>query len=487
MAYASWIKPASAGTLVFGGVIVGGCTVGPDYTRPDTAAENARYSTTLDPSTQPGPAELLGQERWWEEFADPISTALVERALEQNLTLRQAALRVVQADALRRARYGERLPFVSAGAGASANRLPGGVNTEQYSLGLAVSWQADLVGGLRRAERAAVAELLAETQNARAVAHTLVADVLAARVNLGTLLRQLQLQQTIVENRRQTLEIVRRRYEQGAGGVSVTDLRLAQENLAAAQSTIPTIERQLGLVRNQLAVLVNLTPAELDALPDTLDDLPSLPPLPLGIPAALLDRRPDVLAAEFRTIAANERIGVAVSDLYPDLIFSADAGYRADDLADLIDADSFVANLAGDLLVRLFEGGRLRANVDAAEAVYGQQALEYASVVLRAIREVEDALLRQRTLLRELDLLVLRVEEARAAEQSARERYQRGLESLLQVLEAERRRNIAETELIRSRGELWQSRIDLVLALGGDWQTMPLRSIEANELTDVNP
>jgi len=218
-------------------------------------------------------------------------------------------------------------------------------------------------------------------------------------------------------------------------------------------------------------VLVGRRPGTGDPLPDTLPELPDLEPVPPGLPAALLDRRPDLRQAELGLYAATSRIGAAMADLYPSLSLTGSAGIRSDTLSGLTSSDGLVYSAVANLLAPLFSGGQLRAGVDAAEARAEQAAAMYAGAVLTALREVEDALVLNATNRRRVELTEERVTEARAADRLARDRYQRGVDTLLTVLDTEHRLRLAEESLITARADMWNVRINLFLALGGDWVT----------------
>ncbi|MEL7059083.1 MAG: TolC family protein, partial [Acidobacteriota bacterium] len=202
---------------------------------------------------------------------------------------------------------------------------------------------------------------------------------------------------------------------------------------------------------------------------DELAALPPLAPPPLGLPIELLDRRPDVRAAEWRLRAATSRIGVELADLYPSLTLTGSAGVTSESASDLLSVDEIVYNLFAGLSGPLFDRGRRQAEVLETRADAEGAAAEYASAVLGAAREVEDALVREDGLRAQLAHATTRVEEARAADRIARSRYLRGVETLIRVLETERRLRAAEDSLVALEEALWQARIDLHLAVGGDW------------------
>jgi len=232
------------------------------------------------------------------------------------------------------------------------------------------------------------------------------------------------------------------------------------------------IEGQLEQSRLALDVLVGRRPGSAEMLPRTMPQLPALDPVPLGLPAALLDRRPDLRRAEMQLSGATYGVGAAIANLYPDLSLTASAGESADSINEL-DLSNFVYNIVGNLTGPLFSGGQRRADVEAARARAEQAAAAYAGAVLNALREVEDALVLGDSSIRSFDLTTDRVAEARAADSLAKQRYQRGVETLLTVLETERRLRLAEQAIIASTTNVWNARIDLFLALGGDWGTEP--------------
>ncbi len=462
------------------------CNAGPDYERPATAVDELASYVGAPDETEAlvgaggaadgvvDPADLDG---WWRELGDPGMDALVLAALENNLDLRVAAATVLEADALLRRATGDRLPTLSAGFTAQRTFGPllqfGGPPNRVYISVLEpaarLSWQADLFGKLRRAESAALADALATEADRVALLHTVVAQVVRTRVALATTTRRLELAQEIIASRRETLRIVERRFERGLPDTATVDVRLARENLAAAESDVPALERERALFENALAVLLGLRPGELPPVEVAFPTAPPARDFSVGVPVALLDNRPDLRAAEFRAVAASERIGVAAADLLPDLSITASGGWRASEWSDLFQPDALAGALAGDLVWRLFEGGRLRANVDAARARFEAAAGSYLAAVLNALREVEDALISERLLAERIRYLEQRVDEIRRAELLARDRYGRGIGPLLTVLDTERRRRVAEDLLILARDSLWNARVDLALSLGGAW------------------
>ena len=459
-----------------GAVLVTGCMVGPKYERPETAADtNDGYFNADGHVTDVNDFGDAGM--WWQRFGDPATAELVRRMLEGNYDLKASAARVLQAQAALAQVHGGRLPDVSYSLGRDRSKmsfnlgaLGGGrfsfIN-ETWSQNISVAYIVDFFGKLKRAERAAWAQLLATEANEQALTNSMIATVIEARVNIATLQKRLEIARANTKSRRDTLKIVERRYNEGL--VGPVDVRLARENLEAALALEPSAELSLIRAHHALDVLLGHRPGGSEQLPDTLAELPDLKPVRIGLPAALLDRRPDVRGSELMLRAANEEIGVSIAQLYPDLTLVASYGSSADRWRDIWEhfAETYSATVG--LSQPIFSGGRLRAQVDAAKARHAELAANYAGTVLTAMREVEDALITEQMLQKELEHTALRFEEAAAAESLSQERYQRGVDSILSVLETERRRRIAEELLVILKAQIWTTRVNLHLALGGDW------------------
>ena len=266
----------------------------------------------------------------------------------------------------------------------------------------------------------------------------IASQVVRSRIEIATQQRLLDVVNSTVTNWQDYLEIVERRYEQGL--VGPLDVHLARENLASALSQKPAIESALKIAEHSLDVLIGTGPGTGERLAQTLSELPPFEPVPVGIPASLLDRRPDVRAAELQLAAATERIGVSIASMYPDLTLTAAGGYRSQHFRMVTATENEVYSTVVGLAMPIFQGGSLKAQVRAAKARTERAAANYAQVVLTALREVEDALVREQTLRESIKLLENRFESAYMAEKLARDRYVQGLEKVLTVLETERRR-----------------------------------------------
>lgn len=476
-----WTVTRPAVPLLVLSMVMVGCTLGPDPERPATAADVSQtYAYAPDDEAESAVREVSPQwpseTYWWQRFGDETTAELVELALAANTDLQVAAARVLEAEALLDAAGGARLPQIEYGLSANRSRnsfvLPeiGRISPESttYGTDLGIAWQTDLFGKLKRTQQSTWAGLLAEEAARDAVLHTVVAAVVRSRVQIATLERAVDIASGIRTSWESTAATVERRYRSGL--VGVVDLYLARENLASARAAEVALEGSVATARNTLDVLVGRRPGSGPPLPRTLPELPSVDPVPLGLPAELLDRRPDLRQSEMRLAAATYGIGVALADLYPSLSLTAAGGTRSDTLADLVSSETFIYNAVANLIGPLFTGGQRRANVAAARARTEQAAATYAGAVLQALREVEDALVLEATIREQLAYNDQRVADARSANRIASERYQRGVETLLTVLETERRLRLAEEAWISTQADLWNARINLFLALGGDWE-----------------
>jgi NodT family efflux transporter outer membrane factor (OMF) lipoprotein len=459
-----------------GAVLITGCMVGPKYKRPETAADtNDGYFHAGEHITDVNDFGDAGL--WWERFGDPITAELVRQMLESNYDLKASAARVLQARAVLSQVHSGLRPELNYALNADRTKfsfsfgpLSGGrfsfVN-QNWSQGISVAYIVDLWGRLKHGEQSALARWLAAGANQQALTNSMIATVIEARINIATLQKRLEIALANTKSRRETLRIVERRYNEGL--VGPVDVRLARENLEASLAQEPAVELSLIRAHHALDVVLGRRPGSSEQLSGALDVLPDLEPVRIGLPAALLDRRPDVKAAELMVCAANEDVGVSIAQLYPDLTLMANYGTTADRWRDIWERFSETWTAGFGVSQPIFAGGRLSAQVREAKARHTELAANYANTVLIAMMEVEDALVSEQMLQKELEHTELRFEQAASAESLSQERYQRGVDSILTVLETERRRRIAEELLVILKAQIWTTRVNLHLALGGDW------------------
>jgi multidrug efflux system outer membrane protein len=299
------------------------------------------------------------------------------------------------------------------------------------------------------------------------VAQAVVAETITLYLEMEAVERRLQIAEQSIEAFRQSLQFVETRYRRGL--TSVLDVRQARRVLAQAETVVPQLEQELGIIQQQLSVLLGHYPethAPRRQPPDYYKQLPAVPP---GLPSDLLWRRPDLRAAEAQLKALNELVGVAKAARLPTITLTGSYGWSSDDLNNLLRTENIVWNLTAGIVQPAFDAGRLKAGQRAAEARYQQGVAEYVKAVLNALADVERALLTRELQMdrrnRELNFL----EEARATQRVAQNRYVRGLVIYLDVLNAQITRFQAEDSLVLVDLALLRNRVELYRALGGGW------------------
>lgn len=463
---------------IFSFILLSGCMLGPKYSRPQTAAKDSEIFINAGNHEQDVNA-IAASDEWWKDFGDPVTSKLVEDALTNNYDLKAAAARVLQAQASLSETRGLLWPDVSYALNGNKSKqsfnlgdFAGGgrftVMSTTWSQDISATYVLDLFGKLRRMERASWADMLSVKTNKQALTNSVIASVINARINISIAQRRLTLAKQNIESQQQTVDIVKRRYEEGL--VGPVDIALTRETLASLKAIQPVIELQLSTARNALDVMLARRPGTSENLPETLGDMPQMNNIPVGLPASLLDRRPDLQAAEFTLIASNERVGVSIAQLFPDLALTGTYGFSGDTIQEIFKY-SYTEMYAGiiNLSQPIFKGGQLRAQIKAAKARYEELAANYAGVVLNALREVEDALITEQKLAEQLEQAKIQLSEAKTAENLSRQRYQNGIEGILTVLESERQSRLSEEQLVILKGQIWSSRVNLHLALGGNW------------------
>lgn len=469
------------------GAITAACASAPPVRQPEIGlALPEAWTETADPS----PAQPV----WWRQFGDPALEAVVTEALEGNRDLRAAAARVDAARALARAAGADAWPSVGTGFDASRRKqnfiglpIPGAEDrvlssrVTTYGLSVTASWEADLWGRIRSTTAASIADAQAAEFEAGAARLSIAARAAQAWFALIEAGQQLRLAERTVESYRTTADQVRDRYQRGLR--PPIDLRLALSNLHNAEALLAERREQHGRTVRQLELLLGRYPAGTLPRPDTLPALPA--GVPAGLPADLLARRPDLRAAERRLAAADARLAANRRALYPSLSLTGSAGTATTALRRLLDGDFSIWSLAGSLAQPIFQGGRLRARVDTADAQVGEALELYAGQLLTAFAEVETALDVQAHLRERAERLAEAAEQASAARVLAEGRYGSGLDTILSVLEAQRRELDAESQLLAARRLQLETRVDLHLALGGGFEpgstpAAPVRSDSRN-------
>ena len=462
-----------AGYAVLAAVTVTGCTVGPDYKRP-----------VMNPPVQhrfvqgPAQAESLADVPWMKVFSDPALQDLIHEAVLNNLDLRIAAARVDEARARAGIAKSFLYPTVDGVFGYTANQ--GSRNAEppqanegesrhfqNWSLGAQLSWELDFFGRLRRGSEAATAVFLSTEQGRRAVLVSLIGDVSATYFRLRELDLQLEIaRQTLGINDR-TISYFQDRLQGGVSNRLEVDQVRANRALTAA--TIPQIEQDIAITENALSILLGRPPGAI-ARGRTLTDQQTPPAVPAGVPAALLERRPDVVEAEQLLVAANADVGAAKALFYPNISLTGFLGGLSGDLTTLLSGSSIVWTAGIAAVQPIYNAGRNRRNYEAAQAQYQQALAAYQRAALTAYREVADSLIA----IQKLKEIRVQQEEGIAALQDAadlsRDRYQSGLASYIEILIADQNLFQQQLQLAQTRGAELRAVTDLYRSLGGGWQ-----------------
>ena len=448
--------------------ILHGCiNLGPDYSRPDLGVDiPSEYEWKPE---EPPPLEI--EDRWWEIFGDRELNTLVDEVLKNNWDIKLAAARVLEA----RAQYvrirADRFPAVDLSGLRDRRRVPSdledGIIVDTYELAAPASFEVDLWGRLKKASQAAWEDILQEEETRRTVAQSIVAEAVTLYLLIEEVERRLQIAEQSINAFRQSLKFVETRYRRGL--ISVLDVRQARRTLAEAEALVPQLEQELGVTQQQLAVLLGRYPETQAPRRQPDDYYKQMEPVPPGLPSELLQRRPDIRAAEARLRSLNEQVGVAKAARFPSITLTGSYGWRSDDLSKLLRSENIAWNLSAGIVQPIFDAGRLKAGQRAAEARFQQEAADYAQTVLDAFSEVERALLtRERQLeRRERELKFLM--EARATQRVAQNRYIRGLVEYLDVLEAQITRFQAEDRVVLVDFIILSNRVALHRALGGGW------------------
>jgi NodT family efflux transporter outer membrane factor (OMF) lipoprotein len=426
-------------------------------------------------------SRITEEASWWTQFGDTNLDTLVLDALARNHDLLAAAARLEAATAQARIAGADLYPQIGAGINAARGKnnfiglpIPGGegqvltVTSQSFGASLNLSWEVDLWGRLRAQKNAAVSQVSASQADYAGARLSLAGQTAKAWFAVLEARQQTELARSTVDSRRLSRERIERRYLLGTR--PALELRFATTQQAAAEASLAFRQRQLDLVLRQLDLLLSRYPdGELDlALIDS--SLPEPPvAIPAGLPSELVSRRPDLVAADHRLAAAGFDVKRARASLYPRLSLTGSTGTLSAEIEDLLDDDLSVWSLAGGLLQPIFQGGRLRGGVELSEARYREIAERYVQQVLRAFSEVELALAAERFLVDQERALAEAALQSIASEKLAENRYDAGLQDYLSYLEAQRNSFLAQSELLSARRQRLAARVDLYLALGGDY------------------
>lgn len=451
------------------------CVVGPNYSRPQMPAP-PQFRFVEGPAE----AESLADLPWWEVAKDAQLQVLLREAIANNLDLRVATARVDEARAIAGIAKSFLLPQLGATAAYTpqqASRLsdpPQGSAADKtyqnWNAGFTLSWEIDLFGRRRREKEAAFAQFLATEQGRRAALVTLVADVVSTYYVLRELDLQLEIARRTVASNEATVEFYAKRLEGGISNRLEVDQAVA--NRARTAALIPALERDIATTEHALCLLLGRVPGPIER-GVTLTEQHLAPEVPAGLPAALLERRPDVVAAEQLLVSANANVGAARALFFPSISLTGLLGTLSGEFSNLLKADSTVWSVSPGLFQPLYQGGRIRRNYEAAQARFEQALALYRQAALNGYRETANALVAIQKLAQ------IRVEQEKGvaaiddAARLSRSRYDNGLANYLEILIADQQLLDIELQLARTRGAQLRAVTDLYRALGGGWQPEP--------------
>ena len=458
--------------------LLGGCAVGPDYETPATATPDT-WNSPLTDGLAPEPWRT---DRWWTAFSDETLETLIERAAANNHDFRIALARVREARAQRASARGERVPQIDATGSFQRSRisensrdndLPESVAGDRnlYKAGFDASWELDFFGRIERTIEAADASYQSTIEASNDVLVSLLAEVAINYIDARSLQRRLQLARENAASQAQSVELTQTR--EAAGLAPKLDIHQAQTNLATTNALIPQLEITLQAALNRLAVLTGEHPGTVHELVLRSDDIP-VPPsaVAVGVPADVLRHRPDIRRAERDLAAQTARVGVATAELYPKFTLTGTFEWQAVESQDLFSINSKSYGFGPRFEWNIFDGGRIRNQIEVEDARVEQSMLEYEQTVLRAMEEVENALVayvQEREGYRALQRAVAESEES---VRLARALYEEGFSDFQNLLDSQRSlRNLQDT-LARTEGRLSTSIVTLYKALGGGWQTI---------------
>jgi NodT family efflux transporter outer membrane factor (OMF) lipoprotein len=480
-------RMAPGAALVALALLMSGCAVGPDYKRPEIAAPSA-YKEAGD-WVKAAPADAFDRGEWWKLFHDPILDDLAARVEISNQNVAAAIAAYVQARALVSEQRAGLFPTVSltgsadrsGGAGNTATATTGTtVSTtttgsgirNTYRVGIGGTWEPDIWGKLRRS-----------VESANASAQASEADLAAARLSAqGELavnyfsLRQTDAQKVLLDDTvaayQRALQIAQNRYSVGVA--TKTDVLQAQTQLANAQADAADLVRQRAQFEHAIAVLIGQAPGNFTLAPATWNI--TVPNVPVGVPSTLLERRPDIAAAERRVAAANEQIGIAKSAWFPSFSLTASETSTASRVADLFKSATNVWAIGLSAAQTVFDAGATGARVDSARAAHQAATANYRQTVLTAFQDVENQLTAIRVLEQQQELRYRASQAADEAETLMLNRYRAGQVDFSQVVTAQTAALSARRALVQAQADRQTTAIALIQALGGGWQATPLQA-----------
>ncbi len=464
----------SAGCTSWRDYVRNGFKVGPNYC-PPVATFGSQWIDSADPNVSREPAHV---DAWWQTFNDPILDCLICMAYRQNLSLRVAGFRIIEAQAQRGIAAGEMFPQSQQvfGSYTRYNNSANSVNTgpvrfyDEWQTGASLAWELDFWGRFRRAVESADANLDKSIYDYDEALVLLLSEVAQSYINIRTAEQRLEYARKNVEDQQISLNLADVKFRNGA--TTKLDVTQGQSNLSQTQATIPPLEVSRRQASDQLCILLGIPPRNLDEILSGRRGIPTAPPqVAVGIPADLIRRRPDVLSAERAVAAQSALIGVATSDLYPHFSINGTIFYDAQRFQDLFEPKSLAGNVGPSFNWNVLNYGRLVNNIRVQDARFQQLAYQYQNSVLQANAEAEDALVGFLKFQQQVKYLTTSTQAASESLGLVRDQYNAGKTDFNRVVNVEQLLTQQEDQLAVSQGAVANNLILLYKALGGGWQT----------------
>ena len=466
-------KRASAAAALI--LLLSGCMIGPDYRRPAVTMPDAFRGATAAITPD---AQSIAELKWFEVFQDEQLQELIRTALQQNYDLRDAVARVDAARANLGITQADQYPNFGVGADVSSVEqsrqgqfsIPRGTSRQRTFGSVFLNlftFEIDIWGRLRRATEASRAGLLATDWNRKAVITTLISDVATAYFSLLELDLELEIAKNTFITRAESLRVIR--VQQLGGVATLLDVRQGEQLVYTAAVSIPDAERQIEQTENQISFLLGRNPGSISRT-RLLTDQQTPPEVPAGLPSRLLERRPDIQAAEQNLVAANAIIGVAKAAYFPQITLTGEFGYQSTALANLFSGTRRIWSFIPQITQPIFEGGRITSGVELAEAQQRSALAQYEGAVQAGFRDVSNALVqyqRIKEVRTQRELLVTALQDRKRL---AYLRYRGGVDTMLNALSSDQDLFVAEVSLAQTRLAELLSLVQLYRALGGGWQ-----------------
>ncbi len=459
-------------TVIFMIVTLAGCTtVGPNYIRPETSLSTTWHSELKSGLTD-GEMNLQTQAEWWSTLNDPDLTSLIDRAIKKNLSLHEAMARVREARARRGITNADLFPTLDASGSAKWSRGSEAKETSEfYSASIDSSWEFDIFGGKRRSLEASQADLEAKQEDLHDVLVSLLAEVALNYVEVRTFQRRIAVAEANLAVQNETCRLTLWRYQ--AGLSDELAVQQARYNLESTRSLIPTLRIGIENAMNRIAVLLGEQAGKVHEELKKTTGIPTAPlQIAVGVPADILRQRPDVRRSERELAAQTARVGVAMADLYPKLSLSGFVGLEALSLNGLFSSATKTTSGGSLITWPIFRGGAILQNIEVKSALQEQALIKYEAAVLKALEEVENALVayaeeqNRRYALQEAENASMKAAEL------AQQKYEAGLTDFNNVIEAQRSLLAFQDQLAQSNGAVISNLVRLYKALGGGWKSI---------------